>query len=135
MGYCTTSDLVYATGTTTATATLQAIIDEASVEVDGYCKARGYLASSTSDQVKLACIRLSHAGLLLRYRTSGEKPASETMGSYAYSDNSDYMGPIKHLYDQAYKLLDQYIEIASTDSIVLPSPSTAVQHVRVVVGR
>lgn len=106
--YCTTAELAALTGSTLdATTILAPIIEQAEREIDTKL-AKFSLSGSTADGIKSACLKLSIAGLLTRYRLDGTQPASIKMGDYSSSDNIDQA--IAKLTADAWELVDDYVQ-------------------------
>jgi len=107
--YCTTAELVALTGSTLdPTTVLAPIIEQAEREIDTKL-ARFSLSGSPTSGIKAACLKLSIAGLLTRYRLDGTQPSSIKMGDYASSDNIDQA--IAQLTAEAWELVDDYIQV------------------------
>jgi len=105
--YCTTAELVALTGTTLdPTTVLEPIINQAEREIDTRL-AKFSLSGSAAPGIKSACLKLSIAGLLTRYRLDGTQPSSIKVGDYAASDNIDQA--IAKLTADAWALVDDYI--------------------------
>lgn len=106
--YCTTAELAALTGSTLdATTVLAPIIEQAEREIDTRL-AKFSLSGSSASGIKAACLKLSIAGLLTRYRLDGTQPASIKMGDYTSSDNIDQA--IAKLTADAWELVDDYIQ-------------------------
>ena len=110
MSYCTTAELVTATGSTYDTATLQALIDRADRQINARLQAAR--VSGSSDAVKEASLSLSISMMLTRMRMDGIKPSSLNMGGVlSMSDNIDEA--IKNLEIRAWQLVEDMIAYAA----------------------
>jgi len=106
MSYCSTVDLVNATGAAYDTTTLQALIDRADRQIDA--RLRAARVAGSGDAIREASLSLSIAMLLTRMRMDGTKPASLSLGGLSMSDNIDQA--IKELQDRAWELVDEHID-------------------------
>lgn len=105
MSYCSTAELVSATGATYETAVLQALIDRADRQINARLNAAR--VSGSSDAIKEASLSLSISMLLTRMRMDGAKPASLSVGGMSMSDNIDQA--IEKLETKAWVLVDDHI--------------------------
>lgn len=110
MSYCTTTDVVNATGTVYATATIQALIDMADAEIDARLQAMRVTGSGSA--LKAASLNLSISKLYTRMRMDGSKTASTSIdGTIQLGENIDQA--IATYERKARKLLDDYIAAAA----------------------
>jgi len=105
MSYCSTAELVSATGATYDAAVLQALIDRADRQINA--KLNAARVSGSGDAIKEASLSLSTSMLLTRMRLDGTKPASLSMGGLSMSDNIDTA--IKDLEARAWQLVEEHI--------------------------
>ncbi len=109
MPYCSTAELIAATGSTYDTTTLLALIDRADRQIDARLLAARVPAGG--DAVKEASLCLSISMLLTRMRMDGTKTASTSMdGTMGMSENIDTA--IAGYEKRAWQLLDNYIAYA-----------------------
>ncbi len=109
MSYCSTAELVSATGSVYDTTTLQALIDRADRQINARLLAAR--VSASGDAVKEASLCLSTSMLLTRMRMDGTKTASTSLdGTISLGDNIDQA--IAAYEKQAWKLIDSYIAYA-----------------------
>ncbi|HSV41909.1 MAG TPA: hypothetical protein VLH13_00690 [Methanomassiliicoccales archaeon] len=110
MSYCTTAELVSATGSKYDTATLQALIDRADRQINS--KLNAARVSGSGDGIKEASLSLSTSMMLTRMRMDGTKPASLSLGgTLTMSDNIDIA--IKELEARAWQLVEEHIAYSS----------------------
>ncbi len=106
MSYCTTAELVSATGSKYDTAVLQALIDRADRQINA--KLNAARVSGSGDAIKEASLSLSTSMLLTRMRMDGTKPSSLSMGgTLTMSDNVDEA--IANLETRAWQLVEEHI--------------------------
>ncbi len=105
MSYCSTAELVSATGAAYDTATLQALIDRADRQIDARLNAAGVTGGGNA--IKEASLSLSISMLLTRMRMDGTKPASLSLGGLSMSDNIDQA--IKDLEARAWAVVNEHI--------------------------
>ena len=105
MSYCSTAELVSATGATYETAVLQALIDRADRQINA--KLNAARVGGSGNAVKEASLCLSTAMLLTRMRMDGAKPASLSVGGLSMSDNIDQA--IKTYEARAWELVNEHI--------------------------
>ena len=109
MSYCSTTDLVNATGSVYATTTLQALIDMADAEIDA--KLNAMRVSGSGSAVKAASLNLSISKLYTRMRMDGSKTANTSIdGTIHLGENIDQA--ISTYEKKAWSLLDSYIAYA-----------------------
>jgi len=109
MSYCSTAELVSATGATYDAAVLQALIDRADRQITARLNAARVTGSG--DAIKEASLSLSISMLLTRMRMDGTKPASLSMGGLSMSDNIDQA--IRELESRAWELVQDHIAYSS----------------------
>lgn len=109
MSYCSTAELVSATGATYETAVLQALIDRADRQIKA--KLNAARVSGSGDAIKEASLSLSISMLLTRMRMDGAKPASLSVGGLSMSDNIDQA--IKELEARAWELVQDHIAFSA----------------------
>ena len=106
MSYCTTAELIFATGAKYDVVTLQALIDRADRQINA--KLQANRVSASGDAIKEASLDLSISMMLTRMRMDGVKPASLSLGgTLSMSDNIDEA--IKQLEARAWNLIDDFI--------------------------
>lgn len=107
MSYCTTAEVVALTGRTTASATIQACIDQGDREIDAWLAPRG-VGGSAAGACKSASIELAKAGLLDYDRQSGTQPDSSTEGDVSATVQIE--AAITRHRATAFALLQQYVD-------------------------
>lgn len=105
MSYCSTDDLVAATGSAYEAATLQALIDSADRQIDARLAPHGLAGSGNA--IREASLALSTSMLLTRMRADGKKPSSLSVGGLSMSDNND--AAIAALEAKAERLVSDFV--------------------------
>lgn len=109
MSYCTTTDVVNATGTVYPSATIQALIDMADAEIDA--KLQAMRIGGGGAAVKAASLNLSISKLYTRMRMDGTKTASTSIdGTVNLGEDIDRA--ISTYERKAWALIDTYIAYA-----------------------
>lgn len=108
---CSADDMTAITGTTHQRTVIGSIIEDASRDVTQFILANG-LSTVAGYAQRNACIKLSVAYLLTRYRMDGTKPASLSIGGISMSDNIDTA--IMTLTKEAYDILNSAGKIRRT---------------------
>ena len=103
--YCTTTDLTNLTNSSRPTAQLQALIDDASREIDSYLATAG-VVSTDANVAQSAALKLSQAGLLLLGLQDGSMQAT----SSDFSSSVNVRDAVQYLRSEGFKILDLYIE-------------------------
>ena len=111
LSYVTVPDIENLTGTKLSTTVLTAIGEQAEREAVSYLTAKG-VTSYSGNAVKSAVLKLSHAGVLLRYHAEATLTKSDGATGTTYQDYTagDPSSLIASLRKEAMSLLDQYAE-------------------------
>ena len=102
MSYCTVSELSAVTGTDLSDAILGHIIALADLEISAVLRANGISSSNTND-LKVASLKLSIAGVITRHRMDGTMPDQLSVGQMSIGNNAD--AAIQELRSDAYTIL------------------------------
>lgn len=110
MAYCTTAELVSATGTNYPEAVLQALINDADREINATLQAARVYGSG--DALKAASLNLSISKLLTRMRMDGTKISTTSLdGTMNLADDPDRA--IAAYEKKAFALIEKYIAYAA----------------------
>ena len=114
MTYCTTAELTALTGSTLATATLTAIIEDGDRRIDAYLAPFG-VGAAASGACKSASLALAQAGLLNYSLQHGDRADSLNTG-----DTTEAVRIAEHIarYEKAaFAALDQYVAATASASV------------------
>ncbi len=111
VSYCTYAEIQRATGTALDQTTVEELITEAEVEVEGMVTAMGKTPSSSNTLLKSAVKFFTRAHVARRERDDGTKPNSKSTGAFSQSVNVD--ASIKDYEDKAARLVELYLKAAN----------------------
>jgi hypothetical protein len=109
--YCSTTELINATGSRLTTTELEDIIEAADREIDTYLDQYGLTGSDSIEACKNASLSLSKAGLIdygmhVGYYSGG--------AAYQFTSSVDAVRTMEYYRKVAFKMLDQYVQTQST---------------------
>ena len=116
MTYTTSAELTLLTGTTLSADTLDAIIADADRRIRARITTAGLIPQPSDDTLTSASIDLSRAGIVIYNRMTGSQTKSVKVGDITIQDDPD--AAIKALTDSAWGLVDDYITINKTGSVI-----------------